>query len=372
MDSAAAGWYACFVRRILRRLGSAASVGTVVVLLAPGSAAAGSKLTVCPGGPPACDYTTIQAALAVAADGDLIAIHPGTYGGGVQVDKRVVLSGAGRSTTTIAGGPEGAVVTIEPDVQAKIKNLTITGGLGGREANGIMNDGTLTLVNSAVSRNGDGFADTGGILNNGTLTLDDCTVSENEGSFTGGILNFGSLTLTQSTVADNRSSHSGGGIHNLGTLTARHSTISGNYGVTGGGLANDGTATIRYSTISANAADEGGGIANVGTLVVRHSAIDDNESVFGSGGGLSNGGTAGIATIVDTTINGNTSVRQGGGIHNEHGGAVTLRFSTVTGNTAQDAGGTGIFGGGIYNNLATVILDRSSVTGNTPDDCVGC
>ena len=356
-----------------RRLGAAASVGTLVfVLLAPGQAVAGKKLTVCPGGPPACEYTTIADALDAASDGDLIAIHPGTYDGGVQIDKSVVLSGAGASNTTIEGGPENVVLAVSPDVQVKVKNVTITGGHGGGEANGIVNDGTLTLVNSAVSRNGDGFADTGGVLNNGTLTLDGSTVSDNVGSFTGGILSFGTLTLTHSTVVNNRSSHSGGGIHNLGKLKASYSTISGNYGVTGGGIANDGMATIRYSTISDNAADEGGGIANVGTLIVRQSAIDDNESVFGSGGGLSNGGTDGIATLVDTTISGNTSVHQGGGIHNEFGGMLTLRFSTVTGNTAQDSTGRGIYGGGIYNNLATVTLDRSSVTGNTPDDCVGC
>ncbi len=32
----------------------------------------------------------------------------------------------------------------------------------------------------------------------------------------------------------------------------------------------------------------------------------------------------------------------------------------------------GIFGGGIYNELGTVTLLNATVSGNVPDDCVGC
>jgi hypothetical protein len=43
----------------------------------------------------------------------------------------------------------------------------------------------------------------------------------------------------------------------------------------------------------------------------------------------------------------------------------------VTGNTAQGLDGSGIFGGGIYN-IGALGLTQTTVTGNIPDDCVGC
>lgn len=43
---------------------------------------------------------------------------------------------------------------------------------------------------------------------------------------------------------------------------------------------------------------------------------------------------------------------------------MTLRDTTVSGNSA-------VSGGGIYN-FGTVNLRDSTVSGNVPDDCVGC
>jgi hypothetical protein len=44
------------------------------------------------------------------------------------------------------------------------------------------------------------------------------------------------------------------------------------------------------------------------------------------------------------------------------GGALTLNHSQVTGNTAAH-------GGAIFNNGGTVTRAKTSVTGNTPDNC---
>jgi predicted outer membrane repeat protein len=87
------------------------------------------------------------------------------------------------------------------------------------------------------------------------------------------------------------------------------------------------------------------------------------------GGGLSLGGTTTLATC---TVSGNTTSGLGGGIalfalSGTSPGTLTLNQTSVTGNTADDGGG------GIYVSSGTVTLQNGSqVTGNTPDDCVGC
>ena len=70
-----------------------------------------------------------------------------------------------------------------------------------------------------------------------------------------------------------------------------------------------------------------------------------------------------------STVSGNVAGVEGGGISNDRG-EVTLTSSTVTGNTARR-------GEGIHNEIfedygeGIITLDAaSSVTGNTPNDCV--
>ena len=75
--------------------------------------------------------------------------------------------------------------------------------------------------------------------------------------------------------------------------------------------------------------------------------------------------------LVGSRVSGNVARHKGGGISNWWG-EVTLTSSTITGNTGRRGGG------GIYNDLdedygdgITTLDADSSVTGNTPDDCVG-
>ena len=63
-------------------------------------------LVVSPQGP----YTTIQAALAEARQGDTLEVHPGVYTGPLLVDKSVRLEGV--DWPVIDGGGEGTVVSL--------------------------------------------------------------------------------------------------------------------------------------------------------------------------------------------------------------------------------------------------------------------
>jgi nitrous oxidase accessory protein NosD len=76
-------------------------------------------------------FPTIQAAVDAAHDGDTIRVGPGTFAGGVTIDKSVNVVGVSAAATRIEGG--GPVVTIgtwlAPDPPTvSISGVTITGG----------------------------------------------------------------------------------------------------------------------------------------------------------------------------------------------------------------------------------------------------
>lgn len=187
-------------------------------------------------------------------------------------------------------------------------------------AGGIFNSGTMRLINSLVTRNGDPFSG-GGIHNDGKLLVLNSTISDNAVTYegtAGGILNRGDLTLVGSTVSGNRA-YFGGGINNSTGAVAKiiRSTISGNratmvyhYG-SGGGIGNRGTLRVINSTVSGNRADYGGGISSGGTL----NQVPIDSSVV----------------IVSSTVADNLAEVEGGGLL-LYSGTGRLRRSLVSGN----------------------------------------
>ncbi len=127
----------------------------------------------------------------------------------------------------------------------------------------------------------------------------------------------------------------------------------------------DGAAvTLVEMTIRNGAtAGDGGGIRSIGAtarLWLDRCVVRDN--LAGSrGGGLYN--ADGEVVITTDEITGNTAIEFGGGIYNENG-SVTIRASAVHGNDATD------FGGGIstYGNLT---LEDSTVSGNSAQQAGG-
>src|SRR4051794_39890534 len=105
-------------------------VTTATLLAAAGPGTASARGDLCVGAEAGC-FATVQPAVDAARDGDTIRLRPGTFAGGVIVDKSVTIDGSGARETVIAGG--GPVVTIgefraaeEPTVS--ISGVTITGG----------------------------------------------------------------------------------------------------------------------------------------------------------------------------------------------------------------------------------------------------
>ncbi len=155
----------------------------------------------------------------------------------------------------------------------------------------------------------------------------------------------------------------GGAIRNSGELYLDRVRIADSIspyafgGSAGGGIYNSGSAMINNSTIENNNAtgswNAGGGIANTGYLSISNSTIAHNEALYG--GGIYNMTSQAYQqfTMTNTTISGNTSIQQGGGIYNSQG-LMTLVNCTVAFNTADpyQSSGNYIDGGGIYSNDA--------------------
>jgi hypothetical protein len=298
--------------------------GVAAAIAAPSALAA----NLCVGKKAGC-YSTVQAAVDAAHDGDAISIAPGTYAGGVTVDVSVTIVGAGAGSTIIKGG--GPVLTIgvihaasQPTVS--ITGVTITGGVAtgdgtvtfdGRgggvyipgSATGV--GATVTIRNSLITRN---RATPGSTVDSG----EPCPGGANclyAGGFGGGIADVGKLTLINTTVSNNTaggglaSNGAGGGIWTAtnggpGELTLINSSVTGN--------------TASVSAPNGRFAQGAGIFVQDGeAFVVRNSVVSNNTSSvvssFGSGidlnantGGIHIGGL-GSATIENTRITGNVA-----------------------------------------------------------------
>jgi hypothetical protein len=347
------------------RLAAAAAIAAAVCFGAGPPAGAAPHPPLCVGGNAPC-FSTIQAAVDAASPGDRIQVGPGTYAGGMTIDKSLELTGAGANATVIAGG--GPVLTIgsflgDNAITVGIDRVTITGGLnetqpstsivaGGGvwipQSAGNAAGATVTIGHSVVTGNRVAASTTippGGFSCKGSPTP--CAFVGG-----GGIDNSGALTLDHTDVTDNtagsapagpglESAAGGGGIatHPQGTLVLRHCRVDGN------------TASVSPPD---GAFTDGGGISDDGALTVDQSSVDANSSIV-------------VASVPSTFVFGDGDEANAGGIQITSGATATISHSTVDRNNASafDGGGDAHASSGGIHNHGTLVLDHSSVSGNT-------
>jgi Ca2+-binding RTX toxin-like protein len=227
----------------------------------------------------------------------------------LSITDSVTIIGTGANLLTISGNNNTRVFNIDDgnltaDNTVSLSGLTITGGRTRTDfigdGGGIFNRESLSVSNSIIS---------------GNLT----SGSDSQG---GGIYSLGSLSVNNSTISGNSTSgseSSGGGIYSLGSLSVNNSTISSNSTVgsdsSGGGIYSNSEltgaiATLINSTISGNsAASFGGGVLNVdGLLRLQNSTITNNTTPDGLGSGVASIGNSATRTeVVSTIIAGNTN-----------------------------------------------------------------
>ncbi len=291
-------------------------------------------ITVCASG---CDYTSINAAIAAASDGDVIQLAAETYFEGEVVDtqgKSIVLRGSvgpdGNPESEISGGGQHRVLVCRSGESAgtRIESLVIRDGLrrssgGGGAAVVECSPWFVDCVFVGNVTTNDSFLTGGGggvLVYYGNPRFEDCIFEENTAPLGGGLRTIGSSVLVNNgVVARNAALDSGGGIDAY-TSGITLSSV----------LMEDNTASIR-----------GGGMHAISTNVaINFSTFRDNQA--GSGGGVSLQGFD-VQSVLSSTFSGNVATSNNGGAAyvqygNQPDGALWTGC-TFFGNRANDSGG---------------------------------
>jgi hypothetical protein len=299
--------------------------------------------------------------------------------GALNVTHSLILQGAGDANTILDGGNKDRVLLIDPAaaVNVQISGVTVRdgnangpgGGIDVQDAAG--QSSVLTVQNCIISGNtanssisanyGGGIA-----VNNGDVNVLNCQVIDNQVSgaagagFGGGIADSnggtGNITVSDSILAGNTAA-GGGGIALVGggpgSLTVTGSTVRDNSLTTidagGGGIFANTLGAVRISetTIQGNTSlTDGGGFAEQSNgpanILFSNDTIDDNLSLQGNGGGIAVE-TASNVTIQNSTISNNVAAGLGGGLLlNNLVLTAMLQDSTVSNNIAGSSGGGGV------------------------------
>jgi nitrous oxidase accessory protein NosD len=253
-------------------VGTILVVAAVVAGLAIGQGASAAVVWHVPG-----DFSTIQAALNAAADGDEIQVSPGTYRENLTITKDVLLrSTGGPGLTVVDGGGAGRVVTISEGVSASsatLEGFTIRGGAGAWEGGGV----SLASASAVIRGN---------------------IIEDNRACDGAGIAMVGGAPRVEANII-------------------RHNSRSGcSGGIGGGGI------LLRMA----------------GSAVVVGNTIENNAIGSGPGGGLSLN-AAGTPRIEGNIIRFNTASTGGGGVYVQNASDADLIQNLVYGNTAAYGGG---------------------------------
>lgn len=314
--------------------------------------------------------------------GGTLTVNGGTISGNVANRAGAGVESAGATTALLN-------VTVIDNVIPEARSNPGNGG--GVHAGG----GTLTVLGGTYADNDARHG--GGLWASGVLLIDRSTIgdavfernsSRSPSTFIGGggavyLASGAAATVTNTQIRDNTAAATGGGIlvSEGATLVATATTISGNQAPTSGaGIeVNAGTLTLVRSTVTANVIPRdlsGGQESRGGGLFVRGGRADIQGGLFADNEAPSGAGMAALGTLTtrpdengngtvirDNDAYGSLATMGGGGVY-VGSGLATLRGTTIAGNEASGASGSGgglfvaqsasafIFGGTIADNVA--------------------
>jgi parallel beta-helix repeat protein/predicted outer membrane repeat protein len=256
------------------------------------------------------DAPTIQAAIALAQDGDRVLVAPGVYAERIDfLGKAIVVEGAaGASKTIIDGqGDAGFVVRFASGEtrDSVLRGVTVRGGVG-------------TPSGSAG----------GGILVSfASPTIEESVVTENVGIFGGGIAVIG------------------------GSPILRDLSIIANHALAGGGVSVEmASIEIESSAFESNTAiNFGGGLSLLGGSAVLRDLRFEGNGASSLGGAIATNAASLDARGIDVLDNGSATVFDGGQIFSTFGGGgiyATATTGRIDG--ARFVGNVAYAGSGVY------------------------
>ncbi len=329
----------------------------------------------------------------VTTNGDTVATSPCTNGQCTNLRDAITAANANPDpngdTITFANGVAGMITLSQRLEISDSGGLTITG------------PGAGTL---AISGNGDSqifFIDppSGTPVTISGLTLEDGNVqsSQTTSGNGGAIENDGaSVSLVNDTITGSTAGGVGGGVYTSGPLSVSGSTITHNTasGGEGGGIVAESprsgrlNVTITGTAIRDNSAQLGGGVAGNANFSISHTQITGNQATLSNQFQAGGGGIYAFDSsldLADSTVTGNTSVGDGGGVDVKYipggetasvktvaatGGAsgIQIARTTIDGNTGASGGGVAIQGDG---SNSPITISASTISNNRTSQAQG-
>ena len=332
-------------------------------------------------------------------------------GGALSVTvANLTVQGPGSASLSLSGNDASRVFDHSGGGTLDLRGLTLTHGRASGDGGCVRAATNLSLDDVIANACVAGDATIAGINGGAIAVIGNATI--NGGSFDGnrvdgtarvrgGAIAVGNLLSVTGTSFTNNIAWShqdgnpnddvaeGGAIFALGDTHLTDSTITGNtvksdsYEVFGGGVAvgshpdhaiasldvlrghvHDNTTTTQCGVC----APQGGGIAAVGETRLRDSTILSNTVYspghYGGGGGVRVFQAASFE-VIGSTIAGNHAPSAGGGLFGPESGVLSVDTTLVTGNSSGNEAGLDEGGGGILCLGCAVVLQSSTVSGNT-------
>lgn len=369
------------------------------------------------------DYSTIQAAINAAVNGDVIVVAAGTFKENIDfLGKAITVQGAGRRppsnapftlvdgslggpTCTISSGETASSILMDIELRfgtgklisgkryggglyiGKVSSPTLDNvGIGGNTADlgaGVFIEKGCNpafidclIANNVTKNKGTG----GGVYSLGNPTFDFCRIAENTATYGtgGGIYLKDSAAVITNSEFDKNHSWYGGGLHVHGgtptvsaTLFEENEVITAPINGEGGGMGitGKGSPIVSGNEFRYNYAHSGAGIYtyDASPLVVLNQIHDNTASTtssgFGFGGGLALGKTAGQFELNEVFYN----IATLGGGFSTRSSTTALLLNNVIDHNDADPTGVGV-GGGIYSNNSSPSVLGNTIADNSAND----
>ncbi|MFH2000706.1 MAG: right-handed parallel beta-helix repeat-containing protein [Planctomycetota bacterium] len=265
------------------------------------------------------EYGSIQEAIDVTHDGDLVLVAPGTYMESISFLNKIitVASEQGPAVTLIDGGQVSTVAYLGGNKKDKVLDgFTLTNGIGYKSTGSAYPEGGGVYINKGLVRN--------------------CIITNNKAKYGGGACGY-NATMINNLITHNYAEERGGGINGHGLF--KGNTISYNCSAfRGGGIySNSGTSEFYDNTIKMNSALIGGGIYYSGSNIIVGNRIIENNAIQ-NGGGICQ---QYAAAIMESNIIAGNHAMNGGGLYGDFNDP-QISNNTIVFNEAT------LLGGGLY------------------------